>query len=872
MHPIIAFLSFIFSPTDDWALRNGYQLLMDPQEIVATAEDYRDMAQTYPSTEADPAPLMTWAEILSRAADPMAQKWWDTLSKAPFLSPALATEIELRFAETAFKNGATEKAREKFVKLAAHDNHRRVDALANILLCDLVNGDAAAAKESADELTAALSNPAELPRAVFPLGLAAFINKDFETALTYFAQEPDEARARYFEGLALRAMEKPKEALTSWQKIKQTTIKAPWVELADFQITETYFALGDHTLSRKAGETALATHSDGITRDSLVFRLASIDIAEKRYDDALARLSTVTDNETLADRTTVLMAESLVKTGRNKDILAMLEENGRREKSAMSHYQLAWAALLNDKNERAFDEAEKGLENFYDPNVTPRLLLLQGIALEKEENEAAALATYQTIIDRFTDSASAAQATHWMTLAYLRLGRHQEALTHANFHWKNLSYENRRSHPETAFWLGEAAARLERPTEADRYYDAFLTVAAPDHELTPYAQFERSAVLAKMGKNEEAIALLGEFAKSARELNHSSWVTLAHLQQGHMLYNQRHYEKAIAAYRESGDSAKSLYQQGLALYRMDYFTDAAETWNKLAALHPNDALAEDGLFRIGRTYFELGQATAAVTAFARYINTYPAHPRVKEAMLQSAHAMYNAGDMSAAAPLYTAYLSHYKETKDLATVAPYLAACYAESNKPLEEIETALKGLPPTETLAALQWTQGAKDYNDKNFADAVHNFGSSLVSLPRGDNARNALFYRAESLYQGEKWFDAEKGLNHYLAATSEEPDANTSTALFHQAVSVYRQDRLLEAAELFDRFAAQHPDHALSSDAKENMALCYHGLGMRLMPEKPAEATPTNRTIVEVDRTKSIGWKELPTQDAAILDATNQ
>jgi TolA-binding protein len=877
MHPLIAFLSFLFSPSDDWALKKGYQLLMEPQAITETAEGYQGLVKTYPTPDADPSTLMTWADILSLHRSPAAQKAWDTLLKTPSLAPALTGEIQLRLAETAFQNGDLTTAQPAFAALAATENPRQLDALTNLLLCDLRNNDAPAAKTHAAELKARLSDPTEFPRAVFPLGLAAFINGEHENALALFNAEPDQPRSQYFAGLALRAANKPVDALTAWQGIKQKSAAGKWTELADYQIAETYFALGDHALSRAACETALATHPDGETRDSLVFRLASIDMADKRYDDALAKLAEVRDRDDLKNRTTILMAESLVKTGKRKEVLAMLDKSRDERPSAETQYHLAWASLLSDKNSRAFDEAEKGLENFYDTDVTPRLLLLEGIALEKENNEAAALATYQTIADRFPASKPAAQATHWLTLAYMRLGRYQEALTHSGYLWKNLPDTIRRDTPETAYWLGEAAQRLDRADEADRYYDAFLTMAAPDHDLTPFAQFERAAVLAKMNKTQEAVTLLAEFSKSAEKLGRKEWTSLAHLQQGHMLYNDRQYEKAVAAYRQSGDSPKSLYQQGLALYRLDYFTDATDAWTKLASLYPNDALSEDALFRVGRTQFEMGKAPEAVASFATYINTYPDSPRVKEAMLQSAHALYNAGDFAGAAPLYAAYLARFRSTDDMVTVTPYLAACHAQTGTPLAEVETAMKGLPPTETLASLQWTEGAKSYNEKNYDQAVNQFGGMLSALPTGENTRNALFYRSESLYLGHKWFDAEKGFGNYLAGAAETPDANAPTALFHQAIAVYQQDHLLDAAKIFERFLAQNPTHPLAKDAKENLALCYYNIGdfqtaervrsqYNITPDEAPAAPAESPRVVEVDPLRTPGWKTPASRQAAV------
>src|SRR4029077_596816 len=108
---------------------------------------------------------------------------------------------------------------------------------------------------------------------------------------------------------------------------------------------------------------------------------------------------------------------------------------------------------------------------------------------------------------------------------------------------------------------------------------------------------------------------------------------------------------------------------------------AVDAWSKLAERFTGTQYASAGLFRAGRAQFELGQSTAAVQTFARFMQTYPNSPKVKDAFLQSAHAFYNAGDAASAAPLYAGYMRKYQSTEDVALVTPYLAACYVKMGK-----------------------------------------------------------------------------------------------------------------------------------------------------------------------------------------------
>ncbi len=838
MHAIIAFLAFIFSPTDDWTLKQAFELFIDPSEIPAVVEQVNRTAGKYPTVvrlgekeiSADSVNSALWSHILEKQNHTkLAHTAWKKSAGDPRAPAELVDQMQLKLGEAALADGDLSAAQNHFERILANaDSPYRLDARIDLLIVALQREDMDAVKTQAGIIETHVGKQAPVKRALFPLGLASYATNDFAAANDYFAAMDNDPRGQYFQGLALRKLDRPRDALIAWQNLRQAGTDKYWSQLANTQVAETYFALGDDRLARGACEKVLeSVEENGALKEIIDFRLASIDMREGEYDNALARLESLKEGE-LAQRSNILMAEAMIKTGRSADLYETLaREKGRG--GAEKSYQTAWAALFEKKSEDSVSIAQTGLEKYFDAEYTPRLLLLQGLAFEHTGAEADALAAYQTVIDRFPQSHAAAQSTHWLTLAYLRLGRFREAVTHGSYAWSQLPEELKREHPDTAYWLAEAHLKLDRIDEADANFGKFLAMTKPDNKLLMNAQFQRSVTLAKLNRPAEALAMLDQFTKTANDRGQAQWVAYANLQRGNIYFNNKQYAEAVTAYRQGAGASKALFNGALALYKMEYYTDAAETWAKMGVERRQEKFGELASFRSARTLFELGRATDAVNSFMLFARAYPDSPLVKEARLQAGHALYNAGQIAEAAPYYADYLNRYRTTEDMVAATPYLAACYAHMGKSPMEADELMRGLPPTDVYAGIRWEKGAKDFNNKNFAEAEMLFAQLVTDAPTHENAGPARFYRGESAFTQGKWVDAESSFSSYLGSLDKTTDLQGSApvALFHKGVSLYNQDKLLKAAGVFESMLNEYPEHPLAADAGQNLLICYHNLG---------------------------------------------
>src|SRR5437879_359761 len=105
--------------------------------------------------------------------------------------------------------------------------------------------------------------------------------------------------------------------------------------------------------------------------------------------------------------------------------------------------------------------------------------------------------------------------------------------------------------------------------------------------------------MAQNNKLDDGFRTLQQFAAIAKQKNQKEWLTLATLQSGNIYYNQKKYEQAIGFYRQFQNDAKddphvpqAMYQEGQALYRLEYYSDAVGIWKKMTDQFPNHPLAE----------------------------------------------------------------------------------------------------------------------------------------------------------------------------------------------------------------------------------------------------------------------------------------
>jgi len=758
------------------------------------------------------------------------------LTEAPLADQFKLSSFQYRLAECYFYMGLYGEAYDQFSRVR-QEGHKALqeEATLGMAMAALAQGNRSSAQAHLDILLLENDYYKSYARALYPSGIMLFQNEQYERSLGFFEKDLEDPKNLYFAGIALRRLGNLPKALSYFQKLTQLYPGTVWAQRGSFEVAETYYQQADYPLAYQSFQRWLNEYPNGTLQVEAQFRMASADMRREQYPAVVTRLEPLMKLDlrpAMQDRIKHLVIESWVQMDKIPELVNMIKKKGRaRDRTPDENYQLMWALAALGKHEEALTLAEEGLGNFYDPELTPKILLVQGYCYDKIGRSAEALAAYQTVVDRFPKSEYLARSLHLMALSYVKAQRWQELVTHVYHYWANLPSDVRQKYPEVEFWVTEGQLTLGNFDLAEKRYAQYLEVA-PDSPLTPYAYLGLAVAQAQNNKLDAGFATLQQFAAIAKAKNREDWLALATMQSGNIYSNQKRYDQAIAYYRSfQKDYPKdprvpqAMFQEAQALYRLEYYKDAVDVWTKLADNYGESPFTERSRFQASKTLFDLGETTAAVKGFQTFIVKHPNSDQVKQARLLLANAYYNAGDYRNAMPRFQEFLALYPNAEEVVSVQNFLQMSYVQVGKTDTEIEQLTQGQAKSSVLADLYWEKGAKAYNDKDYPLALGYFEKILIDFPASPLAAQASFYRGESFYLQEKYPEASAAYRNFLAQYPNDEQAPTS--MFRLGVSLFNMNRFDEAAVNFESLVKKFPNDPLAATAAENIPLAYAKIG---------------------------------------------
>jgi TolA-binding protein len=682
------------------------------------------------------------------------------------------------------------------------------------------------------ELTAFHSNYRALKRLQLPLGMILWEMGRYGEALDFFKKDEKNPAALYYMGLCQRALKKPSEAVACFRAIQQDPGAGDWATRAEFEMGETFYQQNDFPLAGKTFEGLAQKNPKGSWHTLALYRLACADFQSKRYAEAERKFRTLYDEgatNILLPNVIYLLSEALAQQNRIAPIVKLLQDQAKAgQAGGDSAFRLIWALTAMGRYSEAVSLANDYLNAEWDPELTPKTLLVQGWAYEKSGQVPEALATYHMVVEHFPATAHAARAVELLAMNYFRTGQYPPVITEVRHLWNTLPPDLQKKHPETLFWIGEVHLALKNSAEAIRFYQQFADAAPASHPLMIPAYRGMAVAAAQNRDFAQSAKYLGRAAEAAQEAKDEALAATLQLDLADAQFDAKSYESAASAYRQFQKLAPkdaripfSLFEEGLALHRSEYYTDAVAAWDKLATTYPKDPKAPEALMRLAKTQFDMGKSTEAVSGYERFLKSYPRDPQAKDARLQIGQCYYNAGNYLKAIEAYDHFLRMYPKDEQATMVTQLLQTCYYQMKMSPEEIEKRTAGQAKTGVLADIYWEEAAKLYNEKKYDKALAYFQKILFEFPAASVASQASFYRAESLFLLEKYSDAVPAFGNFLQYYPDDPAK--SQAMFHLAVGLFNEKEYAKAAAAFRDFAKGFPDDPLAKNAALNAGVCY-------------------------------------------------
>ncbi|HOW28303.1 MAG TPA: tetratricopeptide repeat protein [Elusimicrobiota bacterium] len=821
------------NPADKEGLRT-YTFQFTPKKAQRSLEDFLKFLKRHaPGKEGIHAQYLVADLYMEKGDYKRAAEIFQIIAAVPLDDEFFNISILQKLADCYFQLGFYKQAFEAYSIVGKSTLSALIpEALLGMTVSDLAQNNREEALTRMQELTAFYPAYETDPDVMLPLGLVLWENKKFDEALAYFLRNPDDPACLYFAGLCQREIKKPVEALSTFKKIVQGHPKTVWGERARFELGETFYQEKDLNLS---GETF-----DGILRDKPApswhtlasYRLACTDFRRNRFKETEKRLRSlrrVNRNHALAPSFTYVLSESLAEQKKLHPLVKLLHAEIRsKRKTPDTLFRYTWALTAVEEYKEAVRQTNELLKNSWDPELTPKTLLIQGYAYQKMNQYPEAVSSYQLVVDNFPKSIYAAKALQLTAIAYFRSRQYIPVVTQVNHQWETLAPEIRKKHPDVLYWIAESHLNLENGKEARSFYQKFLDLAKPTDPLVSQALIGQAVSYAVDKDFNTAIVTLQRTYQAAQEKADAVAMGDIMVEMGNVYFNSRDYENAAASYRSFQQIAPqhvkvpfALYQEGLSLYRAEYYTDAVAAWQKLVKEHRKDPKSPETLLKIAKTQFDLGQSTEAIRSYQTILDDYSKSGNVKEARLQIGQVYYNTANYALAIKHFTDFLSRYPNDPETPNVLSLLQTCYYRANKTPEEIQKLTQKQPKSAILADIYWEEGAKAYNNKDYVRARSYFDKIMFEFPSSSLAPQAAFYRAESFYQQEKFVEATPAYMNFIQYFP--TDSQVGVAKFHLSVSYFNQNEFLKSAEAFDDFVTAFPDDPMAKNAALNVALCY-------------------------------------------------
>lgn len=455
--------------------------------------------------------------------------------------------------------------------------------------------------------------------------------------------------------------------------------------LADFKKTEAEAALA------RAGQiySKLAASGSPALAAEATLQLAGLDLASRRYDEAIARLRAVPGKDELIAKLEAnlapLRAEVARETTPAPDKLRKIQREQKKMDEVRSRPDFAAQALLQlgtaFLQTRRYDEARLvfrhvaryGGKDLAGPAEQQVILTyaLQGRTGEADKK----LEEYR---QKYPDQKGIAGLVDYLVgRALLEDGKTDEAIKRLESAQEKAAGE--RFADEIPRFIASAYQKAGKGEEALKFYDKFLSEVKAGKRKVSDESFESTqllyaSTLITEKKVPEGVAKLKELIASAKT---ASIKEAAELRLGYALRTAQQpaeaaeaFAKFAATYPESENLGNALLARGDALVEAKKAEEAVAAWKDVIVKRKDSPVAVEASERIWRMYLREKKNDLMLAAQEDQLKNFPKEPRNIGVYLARGGAFAEARDEAQALAAYRKAFELFKELYPDATTAP----------------------------------------------------------------------------------------------------------------------------------------------------------------------------------------------------------
>lgn len=451
---------------------------------------------------------------------------------------------------------------------------------------------------------------------------------------------------------------------------------------------------------------------------------------------------------------------------------------------------------------------------------------------------------YELYLEEFPDSRNSRKARYGLAWSYLRGGEYPSArrefdsLGHGtdSIAFASLYHSGVISlltvNPNTAFERFDSL--VERSTY-DRYLDrAYYEMGMIRYRGKFYRDARRYFQLAarlypESALQADAFHMIGEASMALSDFSNAQYafaqvrrsgtggeifarsmfqegVALYHL--GRFRSSAERFDAFLTSFPKHGDAGDGYIWRGEALYQDGRYAEAERSYAEALSRFSENPRREDAMYGVAWSLFEQKKFSQAAAAFERFTTGFPGSQRAIEASLRKADSYFFMGQYDKSSSLYASLASAKTEGRTIEYAAFQLAMSYVqrgESERGIEHLRKFLTSYPNSIYAEVVQFNIGWTYFSREQYHQAIVELSRVLVNYPESQLLPRVLFNLGDS-YFNVKLYDSSRV--YYQRVIREYPASPlVADALAGLQYTFEAEGRPREAAAQMDTLLANRP-----------------------------------------------------------------
>jgi tetratricopeptide (TPR) repeat protein len=531
------------------------------------------------------------------------------------------------------------------------------------------------ASQSIVELTARFPYTSEDRRVRLARATIAYLEDKPAVALEALDGSSDTAAQLYLAGLCHEAEGSMLKAAGFYQKVFERFPDSPLRDRAMLAKANVFLASGGYQSAIEEYTRVVDTANDAdIVAEARVRRAASRFLADdaEGSTDELREVARLYAGRTFAARAQLLLGEVLLSRGMYEEAVVefnrVLTDYFEHELAASAQYRVGRCLDALGRRVEATTAYQLVVSGYPVSPQAPAAAYLAGAGLLDQGRPREAAPYFQLVLDRYASGEGDGKlvfesperqelveaALCLLELSYHRAGDMGQLSGVPHLMLQKMPSSNSTWRAYALLIDADALAAQGRHDEAQAVLQTLIE-DFPGHDVALPANRLLAWTYAQQGKDDLAIQveerMLSRYAGAGARDDLSS----AYINKAHILFNNKKYKEAAAAYDDffhqypsHPDRLLALYQAGLCYSRLQQSGDAVDRWEALVEIDPASKISERAWVRAGDLYFQAEYYDDAKRCYQGLLDNFAQSRAAALGMLRLAQCEFNAGHDQAA--------------------------------------------------------------------------------------------------------------------------------------------------------------------------------------------------------------------------------